>query len=95
VRLELGVDKQHSFFAYKYADVRKSVGALNHMHASGDWHDFEFHVVEAVVKLGDCVERGQGGEQENPCDRSGHILFPELNFLVKSLNCNYSVADES
>jgi len=76
MRLELRVDKQHTLFADKYADVRESVGPLNHVHASGDWHDAEFHVVEAVVKLGNYGEWGQSREEENRRDHSNHVYLP-------------------
>jgi hypothetical protein len=83
MRLELGVDKQHTLFADKYADICKAIGSLNHMHAPGDWHDSELHIIEAVMKLGNCDVRGQSCEQESQCDRSGHILFPWLNLSLE------------
>jgi hypothetical protein len=39
MRLEQGVDEQHTLLADKYANVCKSVGSLNHMHSTHDWHD--------------------------------------------------------
>ena len=65
MRFKLGVDKQHTFFTNKYADVRESIGSLNHMHASRDWYGAEFYVVETVANLGYCDRWGQGREKEN------------------------------
>jgi len=80
VRLKLRVDKQHTLFPDKDADVCKTVGALNHIYVTGDGPGFEFYVEETVRKLGEYREwRQSQSKSANP------IVLVISHFLGGSL----------
>jgi hypothetical protein len=49
--LKLGVDKQYTLFAYKYANIGKAIGSLNHVHTPRHWYGAEFHIEKSFANL--------------------------------------------